>query len=91
MDSFALIIFGITSNLAQIKLIPALYDMAEKGLLPPGMTIIGTARKEMSSEEFKEYFKKVLNQKFGANPPLSCLKIQRYNNSRNDQLIKIRK
>ncbi|EKD91048.1 MAG: hypothetical protein ACD_30C00049G0016 [uncultured bacterium] len=61
MDSFALIIFGITSNLAQIKLIPALYDMAEKGLLPPGMTIIGTARKEMSSEEFKEYFKKVLN------------------------------
>ncbi len=61
MDSFALVIFGITSNLAQIKLIPALYDMAEKGLLPDGMTIIGTARKEMSPSEFKEYFKKVLN------------------------------
>src|SRR3990172_2815222 len=30
MNSFALIIFGITGNLAQIRLIPALYDMKEK-------------------------------------------------------------
>lgn len=55
-DSFALVIFGITSNLAQIKLIPALYDMAEKGLLPKNMSIIGTARRSLTDQEFKKYF-----------------------------------
>lgn len=61
MDSFALIIFGITGNLAQIKLIPALYDMEEKNLLPENMTIIGIARKPMSKEEIKAYLHKVLH------------------------------
>lgn len=61
MDSFVLVIFGITSNLAQIKLIPALYDMEEKGLLPSGVTIIGIARKEMSDNELKNYVNEVLH------------------------------
>ena len=59
--SFALIIFGITGNLAQIKLIPALYDMAEKGLLPEKMTIVGIARKVMNSADFKKYISEVLH------------------------------
>lgn len=62
MEPFALVIFGITSNLAQIKLIPALYDMEEKGLLPEGMSIVGIARKELSEEELKNYIYTVLNQ-----------------------------
>lgn len=61
MDSFSLVIFGITSNLAQIKLIPALYDMEEKGLLPDKMTIIGISRREMSDEELKTYVHSVLH------------------------------
>lgn len=61
MDSFALIIFGITGNLAQIKLIPVLYDMAEKGLLPKNMSIIGTGRKPFNTTEFKKYFHKTLH------------------------------
>lgn len=60
-DSLALVIFGITSNLAQIKLIPALYDMAEKDLLPADMKIFGNARTSMSDEEFCNYLTKVLN------------------------------
>lgn len=60
MDSFALVIFGITSNLAQIKLIPALYDMAENGHLPEKISIIGTARKPQEEKEFKDYLKSVL-------------------------------
>lgn len=63
MDSFTLIIFGITSNLAQIKLIPALYDMSEKGLLPEDTSIIGTSRQELSEEDLKEYFNTVLSSK----------------------------
>lgn len=61
MDSFALVIFGITGNLAQIKLIPVLYDMAEKNLLPDGMVIVGIARKPMTREEFQDYFYKTLH------------------------------
>lgn len=61
MESFALVIFGITGNLAQIKLIPALYDMAEKGLLPENMSIVGISRQKMTKEEFRKYFHKVLH------------------------------
>lgn len=60
MDSVTLIIFGITSNLAQIKLIPALYDMEEKRALPKNISIVGTARKPLSSQEFKKYIWDVL-------------------------------
>lgn len=60
MEPFALIIFGITGNLAQIKLIPALYDLEEKGLLPSETTIMGIARREMDEEQFKTYIKEVL-------------------------------
>ncbi len=51
MDNFSLVIFGITSNLAQIKLIPALYDMEKNGLLPSDARIIGIARKPVSQSE----------------------------------------
>jgi glucose-6-phosphate 1-dehydrogenase len=47
-ESFSLIIFGATGNLAQLKLIPALYDLVEANLLPEKMTIIGIGRKELS-------------------------------------------
>jgi glucose-6-phosphate 1-dehydrogenase len=62
MDPFALIIFGITSNLAQIKLIPALYDMEEKGILPDGMVIIGNARSPKSQEEIVQLFRDTLSK-----------------------------
>lgn len=61
IDPFALVIFGITGNLAQIKLIPVLYDMAEKGILPKNMSIIGIARKQMTKGEFENYFHHVLH------------------------------
>ncbi|MBI2022832.1 glucose-6-phosphate dehydrogenase [Candidatus Daviesbacteria bacterium] len=62
MEPFALIIFGITSNLSQIKLIPALYDMEEKGFLPKDMSIIGNARKPMSREEIQKFVFEVLQK-----------------------------
>jgi len=61
MDSFAFIIFGITSNIAQKYAIPVLYDMTEKNLLPEDMVIIGNARSPMTKKEIEDYFRKVLN------------------------------
>lgn len=63
MESFALIIFGITSNLAQIKLIPALYDMEVSGLLPDDMIVVGIARKVLRKTEFKAYIEHTLRAK----------------------------
>ncbi len=60
--SFSLIIFGATGNLAQLKLIPALYDLVEAGLLPEKMSIIGIGRKELSHQEFRQYSHQVLHQ-----------------------------
>ncbi len=61
--SLTIIIFGITSNLAQIKLIPALFDIFEKKLLPEGTKIIGVARSPKSKEELKEYLAETLAKK----------------------------
>jgi glucose-6-phosphate 1-dehydrogenase len=58
-----LIIFGVTSNLAQIKLIPALYDLEKDGLLPDDFSVIGIGRKEIEPKEFRLYLNGILNTK----------------------------
>ncbi|MFM2412048.1 MAG: hypothetical protein RLZZ587_381 [Actinomycetota bacterium] len=47
-----LIIFGVTGDLSRKKLIPAVYDLANRGLLPPGFALVGFARRDWSNEEF---------------------------------------
>ncbi|WP_019145608.1 glucose-6-phosphate dehydrogenase [Aeromicrobium massiliense] len=49
-----LVIFGVTGDLAQRKLIPAIYDLANRGLLPPSFSLIGFARHDFDIEEFAE-------------------------------------
>ncbi len=48
-----LVIFGATGDLTHRKLIPALYNLAVDGELPPGLQIIGFARREKSAAEFR--------------------------------------
>ena len=52
-DASALVIFGASGDLTQRKLVPGLYSLAHEGLLPPGQTIVGFARAEMSDDEFR--------------------------------------
>ena len=47
-----LIIFGITGDLAQKKLLPAVYDLSNRGLLPPSFSLVGFGRREWSHDEF---------------------------------------
>lgn len=61
MDSLTFVIFGITSNLSQIYLIHALYDLASKNLLPANLKIIGISRTPQTDSEIKEFFSKVLH------------------------------
>ncbi|MGO1538550.1 MAG: glucose-6-phosphate dehydrogenase [Leucobacter sp.] len=48
----AIVLFGVTGDLAKKKLLPAIYDLANRGLLPPGFALIGFGRREWSDEKF---------------------------------------
>jgi len=49
-DSFVL--FGATGDLAWRMLFPSLFFLESEGLLPPGLTIVGAARSDMTDEAF---------------------------------------
>ena len=58
MDSpFIFILFGATGDLAKNKLLPALFSLFGKNELPKDFYIFGFARREMTDEEFGEFFK----------------------------------
>ena len=42
-----LVLFGVTGDLATKKLMPAIYDLANRGLLPPGFSLVGFARRDV--------------------------------------------
>ena len=46
-----LVIFGITGDLAQRKLLPALYQLAKAGDLPEQLHIVGISRRDVSKDE----------------------------------------
>ena len=48
----ALVVFGVTGDLARKKLIPAVYDLANRGLLPPGFALLGFARRDWGDGDF---------------------------------------
>ncbi|RLT44172.1 MAG: glucose-6-phosphate dehydrogenase [Chloroflexi bacterium] len=49
-----MVIFGASGDLAQRKLLPALYNLVQKGLLPDDFTIVGYSRTDYSDEKFRE-------------------------------------
>ena len=49
-----LVIFGVTGDLSRKKLMPAVYDLANRGLLPPGFALVGFARREWENEDFEK-------------------------------------
>ncbi|KQM15046.1 glucose-6-phosphate dehydrogenase [Plantibacter sp. Leaf171] len=49
-----LIIFGVTGDLSRKKLMPAVYDLANRGLLPPGFSLVGFARRDWEDQDFME-------------------------------------
>ncbi|HUJ07778.1 MAG TPA: glucose-6-phosphate dehydrogenase [Streptosporangiaceae bacterium] len=47
-----LVMFGITGDLARKRLLPAIYDLANRGLLPPGFSLVGFARRNWVDQDF---------------------------------------
>jgi len=53
-QSCSLVIFGATGDLTHRKLVPALYNIAADGELPPALTVIGFARRDKTDQQFRE-------------------------------------
>src|SRR3984893_15439141 len=49
-----LVLFGVTGDLASKKLLPAIYDLANRGLLPPGFSLVGFARRDWADQDFRQ-------------------------------------
>ncbi|SEG65087.1 glucose-6-phosphate 1-dehydrogenase [Thermomonospora echinospora] len=49
-----LVLFGVTGDLSRKKLLPAIYDLANRGLLPPGFSLVGFARREWENQDFRQ-------------------------------------
>ena len=58
----ALVIFGVTGDLSRKKLMPAVYDLANRGLLPPGFGLVGFARREWTDQDFEQVVLEAVKQ-----------------------------
>ena len=51
----ALVIFGVTGDLARKKLLPAIYELAASGLLHPGFSVVGFGRRDWDDDQFRSF------------------------------------
>ncbi|MGH9048399.1 MAG: glucose-6-phosphate dehydrogenase [Acidimicrobiia bacterium] len=64
----SLVVFGATGDLAHRKLYPALASLASRGQLPARLTIVGTARAQLSDGEFAEDVRAAIEKSGGGRP-----------------------
>jgi len=58
----SLVIFGVTGDLARKKLMPAVYDLSNRGLLPPGFSLVGFARRDWADQDFGQIVYEAVKQ-----------------------------
>ncbi|MEO8888363.1 MAG: glucose-6-phosphate dehydrogenase [Jatrophihabitantaceae bacterium] len=58
----ALVVFGVTGDLARKKLLPAIYDLAHRGLLPPDFVLLGFARRDWGDGDFESLAKEAAKE-----------------------------
>lgn len=64
-----LTVYGATGDLMRLKVIPALFNLYQKGELPKMMRVVGFARRPWSDAEFQEYVATILAERgTGATP-----------------------
>ena len=49
-----MVLFGVTGDLSRKKIMPAIYDLANRGLLPPGFSLVGFARRDWEDQDFAQ-------------------------------------
>jgi glucose-6-phosphate 1-dehydrogenase len=66
-DPCAFVIFGASGDLTKRKLLPALYNLAKKQLLPKDFALVGCANQTFSDDEFRKQVRQDLKE-FAATP-----------------------
>jgi glucose-6-phosphate 1-dehydrogenase len=51
----AVVVFGVTGDLSRKKLMPAIYDLADRGLLPPTFALVGFGRRDWDDAAFAKF------------------------------------
>jgi glucose-6-phosphate 1-dehydrogenase len=69
-DDHVIVLFGATGDLARRKLLPGLFHLSVAGLLPDKYRIIGSARRALTDEQFREHACQSVTE-FGAGKPVS--------------------
>ncbi len=62
MEPFIFIIFGATGDLTNRKLLPAMYRLKEKNLLPKEFSLVGIARRDKSNDDFRQDAKQAIKK-----------------------------
>ena len=68
-DPCIVVIFGASGDLCKRKLIPALYNLMDQGLLPENYAVVGVSNKPMSHDEFRTYMTDNLKEFAGSKIP----------------------
>ena len=61
-DPCIMVIFGASGDLTKRKLIPALYNLAKDNLLSKEFALVGVARNELTSEQFRDMIGKEIGE-----------------------------
>jgi glucose-6-phosphate 1-dehydrogenase len=67
-DDHVIVLFGATGDLARRKLLPGLFHLSAAGLLPGRYRIVGSARRTLSGEQFREHARQSVAE-FGTRKP----------------------
>jgi glucose-6-phosphate 1-dehydrogenase len=67
-DDHVIILFGATGDLARRKLLPGLFHLSAAGLLPDKCRIVGSARRALTDEQFRERARQAVAE-FGISKP----------------------
>ncbi|MGF1633419.1 MAG: glucose-6-phosphate dehydrogenase [Phycisphaerae bacterium] len=57
-----LVIFGASGDLARLKLLPAIYELAREKLLPEKFALVGYSRTKMSDDDFRDRFREAVEE-----------------------------
>ncbi len=66
-----MVICGATGDLTERKLAPALYNLMLGGFLPPEFTVVGFARRDLTSEQFRDHLRDGIDR-FSRNRPVKA-------------------
>src|SRR5215471_17795596 len=66
--SDALVLFGVTGDLAKKKLFPAVYHMVKEGTLPPDAPVVGVSSSNWSDDQLRERAHESVASSLGSEP-----------------------